>query len=132
MEKLYRAGKIVLDVAKHSLVVGSTQIDVDPKPFEIIRFLAVNADRMVSNQEVTTAVWGGNVKDETYRVTLSNANSKFKEALRTAYSGVSPKPFYSRPKANYLQWAAGEVEDITPAVAILPEPVPRLIKPQGP
>ena len=114
MARLYRAGKIVLDEAKHCLVVDTVQIDVDPKPFEIIRFLALNAHRMVSNQEIKNAVWDGVVTEQNYRVTLSNANARLKEALRMANPEVQPTPFYARPKLNYLKWALGAVEDVTP------------------
>ena len=126
MAKLYRVGTILLDEGTLSLRVGDHRIALDPKPFGIVLYLALNAKRMVSNQDIKNAVWNGDVKDETYRVTLSTANLKFKDALRKANPEVEPVIFYTRPKPNYLQWAMGTVEEITPEPASVPPPSPEL------
>lgn len=52
------AGRI-LNLARFSLQSGEAEIFLRPKSFEVLRFLAVNAGRVVTKEELIEKVWSG-------------------------------------------------------------------------
>lgn len=50
-------GRFTLDVARGCLWAGDREIDLRPKAFEVLLYLAENAERLVSKQELFEAVW---------------------------------------------------------------------------
>jgi len=49
--------RFALDLTRGCLRDGDHDIDLPPKPFEVLRHLVVNAGRLVSKQELLDAVW---------------------------------------------------------------------------
>jgi|RhiMetdeSRZDD1v2_1073273.scaffolds.fasta_scaffold01163_22 TolB-like protein/DNA-binding winged helix-turn-helix (wHTH) protein/Flp pilus assembly protein TadD len=57
--------RFTLDLTRGCVRVGGREIDLPPKAFDVLRFLAENAGRLVSKQELYDAVWPGvTVTDE--------------------------------------------------------------------
>lgn len=54
-----RFGNFSLDLARCSLWRGVEQIQLRPKAFDVLRYLAENAGRLVSKDEIMKAVWAG-------------------------------------------------------------------------
>jgi two-component system KDP operon response regulator KdpE len=52
------AGPLVLDVARHEVIVGTERVDLTPREFEILRVLLENAGRLVTKGRLLRAVWG--------------------------------------------------------------------------
>jgi TolB-like protein/DNA-binding winged helix-turn-helix (wHTH) protein/thioredoxin-like negative regulator of GroEL len=57
--------RFTLDLTRGCVRAGGREIDLPPKAFDVLRFLAENAGRLVSKQELYDAVWPGvTVTDE--------------------------------------------------------------------
>ena len=52
-----RFDRFALDLTRGCLRAGDQEIELPPKPFEVLRHLAVNAGRLVSKQELFEVVW---------------------------------------------------------------------------
>src|SRR5262245_1714384 len=50
-------GKFSLDLARGCLRAGDQDIELRPKTFEVLKYLATNAGRLVTKQELYDAVW---------------------------------------------------------------------------
>src|SRR5712691_11149331 len=57
VHRVLRFDRFALDLARGCLRVGDQDIDLRPKAFEVLRYLAENAGRLVSKQELYDAVW---------------------------------------------------------------------------
>ncbi|MET3924539.1 response regulator transcription factor [Devosia sp. 2618] len=55
--KLLRAGDIVLDAAAHRVSKAGTPLQLTLKEFELLAYLMVNADKVVSRQRLLSSVW---------------------------------------------------------------------------
>jgi TolB-like protein/DNA-binding winged helix-turn-helix (wHTH) protein len=55
--KVLRFDRFVLDLTRGCLRAGAQEIDLRPKAFELLTYLAVNAGRLVPKQELLDAVW---------------------------------------------------------------------------
>src|SRR5215475_11607460 len=50
-------GKFSLDLARGCLRAGDQDIELRPKAFEVLKYLATNAGRLVTKQDLHEAVW---------------------------------------------------------------------------
>src|SRR3990172_6416600 len=57
--KTLRFEKFSLDLARCSLKRGTEQVPLRPKAFDLLRYLAQNAGRVVSKDELMKAIWPG-------------------------------------------------------------------------
>ncbi len=55
--RVLRFDRFALDLARGCLRAGDQEIDLRPKAFEVLCYLAQNAGRLVSKQELFEAVW---------------------------------------------------------------------------
>jgi DNA-binding winged helix-turn-helix (wHTH) protein len=54
---IYRFERFTLDLAKGCLFLGSDEVRLRPKPFEALRYIVERSGRIVSKDELTSAVW---------------------------------------------------------------------------
>ena len=52
-----RFERFTLDFARGRLRAGDRDIELRPKCFDVLRYLAENADRVVTKDEILEAVW---------------------------------------------------------------------------
>ena len=57
VHRLLRFDRFVLDLTRGCLRAGAQEIDLRPKAFQLLTYLASNAGRLVSKQELYDAVW---------------------------------------------------------------------------
>ena len=55
--ELFRFEGFTLDVTRGCVRSGERELELRPKSFEVLRFLVQNADRLVSKDELMTAIW---------------------------------------------------------------------------
>ena len=55
--RILRFDRFALDLTRGCVRIGGEDIDLRPKPFEVLRYLANNAGRLVPKQELFEAVW---------------------------------------------------------------------------
>lgn len=51
-------GTLVLDIARHEVVVAGERVELTPREFEILRVLLTHAGRLVTKGRLLRAVWG--------------------------------------------------------------------------
>src|ERR1700751_3772323 len=57
VHRVLRFDRFALDLVRGCLRAGDQEIDLRPKTFEVLCYLAENAGRLVSKQELFEAVW---------------------------------------------------------------------------
>src|SRR5262245_24102445 len=62
--KVLHFDRFVLDLTRGRLCAGAQEIDLRPKAFQLLTYLAVNAGRLVLKQELLDAVWPNVVVSE--------------------------------------------------------------------
>jgi DNA-binding winged helix-turn-helix (wHTH) protein len=57
MQKVVRFDRFVLDLTRGCLRAGEQEIDLPPKAFQVLTYLALNVGRLVPKEELLKAVW---------------------------------------------------------------------------
>jgi DNA-binding winged helix-turn-helix (wHTH) protein len=57
VQELVRFDRFILDLKRGCLRVGDQEIDLPPKAFRVLTYLALNAGRLVPKEELLNAVW---------------------------------------------------------------------------
>ena len=70
-----------IDAERYELRKGGAPVAVEPKVFDLIRFLAENANRLVSKDELIEAVWDGRIVSD---AALSSAIKSARRAMGEA------------------------------------------------
>lgn len=55
-----KVGDLHIDAAKHVVSIAGREIDLSPKEFDLLFFMAQNTNRVLSMEELLTQVWGEN------------------------------------------------------------------------
>ena len=66
-------GDMVLDAERRELRSGSELIPIEPQVFDILDFLIRNRDRVVSKDDLLTAIWGGRLVSDSAIAARINA-----------------------------------------------------------
>lgn len=56
---IYGFGEFRIDLARQELWRGEALVDLEPMVFQLLRLLIENRDRLVTKEELFTALWGG-------------------------------------------------------------------------
>ena len=62
-----KAGDLRIDIARHKVMRGESEIHLTPKEFDLLRLLAQNAGKVVTHRQLLQAVWGpAHLEDTAY------------------------------------------------------------------
>jgi two-component system KDP operon response regulator KdpE len=79
-EEIIKIGKLSMDIAKHQVIVNGNEVDVTPTEYNILKFLILNADKVLTHKQILQEVWDKSENLEgvlhLLRVTISNLRSK--------------------------------------------------------
>ena len=79
-EPLFILGKLKVDLARHQVSIGESEVDLTPTEYEILKFLALHAGRLVLHQDLLRAIRGPQRKDVHYlRVYIAQLRHKIEE-----------------------------------------------------
>ena len=77
---LYKAGKLSIDIAKHSVEVRARPVHLTPTEYDVLKVLVMNAGKVMTHNRILKEIWN---KTEEYdeslhllRVTISNLRNK--------------------------------------------------------
>ena len=56
-ESVIRSGELTMDQDTHDVYVGDTPIDLSPTEFKLLRYLMLNANRVLSKSQILDHVW---------------------------------------------------------------------------
>ncbi|MGD9979294.1 MAG: response regulator [Hyphomonadaceae bacterium] len=76
-EPMIRTGALQIDLAKRTVTERGREIELTPKEYEILAFLAAHIGKVVRHRDILKAVWGRESADVQYlRVYMSQLRSK--------------------------------------------------------
>ena len=75
---IHRFGRCTLDVERRELRHGEAVVPVEPQVFDLLRYLIVNRDRVVSRDDLLSAVWRGRIVSES---TIGSRIAALREAI---------------------------------------------------
>ena len=83
----FETGSLIIDFARRSVTVDGKDVHLTPTEYEVLKFLAMNAGKVVTHRTLLRAVWGPAYEDEAHylRVFIGQLRRK-----------VEPEP--SRPR----------------------------------
>jgi len=60
LSRVVRAGELSIDTATREVTLGDRQIELSVREFDLLHFLAANADQVLPRQRILDEVWGYN------------------------------------------------------------------------
>jgi len=92
-EPAVRLGELVIDLAAHAVTSGGEPVHLTPIEFDLLRVLAVNRGRLVTQRQLLRDVWGPAYETETHylRVHVSHIRAKIEpDPARPRYLLTDP------------------------------------------
>jgi TolB-like protein len=114
-------GRFTLDPARGRLSAGGRDIELRPKSFDVLRYLAENADRLLSKEEIVSAVWPKVVvSEDSLTQCISDVRSALGDAEQCIIKTIPRRGYMfalsvSRPRAS-----TGPPLPDRPSIAVLP------------
>jgi two-component system, OmpR family, KDP operon response regulator KdpE len=65
-EPVLTLGELTIDIARRNVVVRGTEVKLTPTEYEILKYLALQAGRVITHRQLLKAIWGPNYQDETH------------------------------------------------------------------
>jgi len=99
-ETAIELGDFRIDVERHRVLVRGTEVHLTPKEFDLMVYLARNADRVLTHKTLLRAIWGvaGVDQPEYLRVLIAQLRKKIEpEGTR----GSEPRYIVSEPWVGY-------------------------------
>ena len=92
-EPALQLGELVIDLAAHAVTSGGEPVHLTPIEFDLLRVLAVNRGRLVTQRQLLREVWGPAYETETHylRVHISHIRAKIEpDPARPRYLLTDP------------------------------------------
>ena len=113
-------GEHRLDIERRELRRGPELVELAPKVFDLLAFLVLHRDRVVSKDDLLQAVWGGRIVSESALTTRINA---VRRALGDDGTAQRLVRTFTRKGVRFVghvtEIAASVVSD-KPSIAVLP------------
>lgn len=118
---IHRFGDCELDIGRHELRRGGAAVAVEPQVFELLAYLAANPGRVVTKDELNSAIWSGRaVSDSALSSRIKSARQAIgdegKTFIRTVH-GLGFRFVVAEPVEDRPGGAAGRER---PVVAVVP------------
>jgi len=91
-----RVGKLTIDPARKEVVFAARRVPLPPNQFRLLLYLALNADRVVSQRELVREIWG-----------YVGAESEARELVKTHVRLIRRKLGWTEARNSYLQSVRG-------------------------
>ncbi len=65
-EPVLTFGELTLDMARRNVLVRGKEVKFTPTEYDILKYLALKAGRVVTHRQLLRAIWGPNFQDETH------------------------------------------------------------------
>lgn len=63
---IFRSGELVVDFAARTVTVAGREVHLTPTEYEVLKYLAMNAGKVVTHRTLLRAVWGPQYEDEAH------------------------------------------------------------------
>jgi two-component system, OmpR family, KDP operon response regulator KdpE len=65
-EPVLTFGELTVDLAHRNVMRGGEEIRLTPTEYEILKYLALQADRVITHRQLLRAIWGPNYQEQTH------------------------------------------------------------------
>lgn len=65
-EPVLTFGELVLDIARRNVKLRGEEVKLTPTEYEILKYLALQADRVITHRQLLRAIWGPNYQEQTH------------------------------------------------------------------
>ncbi|MGA3175369.1 MAG: response regulator [Syntrophorhabdales bacterium] len=92
-EPVLTFGELTLDLARRNVSLKGTEIKLTPIEYEILKYLALKAGRVVTHTQLLRAIWGSNYQDQTHylRIYIGHLRRKIEnDSSQPAYIVTEP------------------------------------------
>ena len=96
-EPVYRSGELAIDVGRRRVTLGDAELHLTPTEYDVLKYLAANAGRVVTHAMVLRAVWGPEYGDDTQL--LRYAVLQLRKKLGD--DPVNPRYIFTDPGVGY-------------------------------
>lgn len=82
---LFRLGKLTIDLCDQTVIVGTKQLKLRRKEFELLEYLVLHMGKVVSKEELLDHIWekGTDVESNTLEVHVKHLRDKFRPVLHS-------------------------------------------------
>ena len=104
---VFRAGRLSVDLVHRTVLLGTEEIHLTPKEYNLLRFLVAHAGKVVTHQQLLKEVWGpAHIEDVQYlRVLMRQLRQKIEPA------GAAARLLVTEPGVGYRLLSAIENGD---------------------
>jgi adenylate cyclase len=114
-------GRFKLDLARGRLRAEGQDIDLRPKSFEVLRYLVENADRLVSKEEIVSAIWPNVVvSDDSLARCMSDVRLVLGDTEQCIIKTVPRRGYMFAVPVSRAVVGAGPPLPDRPSIAVLP------------
>jgi two-component system, OmpR family, KDP operon response regulator KdpE len=80
-EPLIHIDDLRIDLSRHQVTLKGKEVDLTPTEFELLKYLAHHADKVLTHRQILHAVWGASYETESHllRVNISNLRHKIEQ-----------------------------------------------------
>ncbi len=97
LESAFRCGELVIEFTKHKVILEGQEIDLTPREHSLLCYLAHNAGRILTLDQILNKVWGEEYSGETHllQVTIARLRKKLRDDAR------NPRYILNKPGMGY-------------------------------
>jgi two-component system KDP operon response regulator KdpE len=77
-EPIITCGDLLIDLAQHRVTVGGREIKLTPTEYDILKYLAQNAGKVLTHKQLLKAVWGNSIDDDNHYIRVYIAQIRHK------------------------------------------------------
>lgn len=90
-------GDLRVDFARRRVTVGNAEIHLTPIEYELLKYMALHPDRVLTHRQLLTTIWGNEYAEDTHtlRVHIANLRNKIEaDPARPRYLHTEPRIGY--------------------------------------
>ncbi|HEY9715054.1 MAG TPA: response regulator transcription factor, partial [Chroococcales cyanobacterium] len=77
----FQSDKLLIDFAHRRVSIDGKEVHLTPKEYDLLKYMALNADRVVTHRQLLSKVWGQGYENDTHtlRVHMANLRNKIEK-----------------------------------------------------
>jgi two-component system KDP operon response regulator KdpE len=96
-ESDFNVDELHIDFSRRIVTLAGQEIHLTPKEYEMLRYMSLNVNRVLTHRQLLTKVWGPEYADDTHtlRVHIANLRNKIEQTPER------PKFIHTEPRIGY-------------------------------
>jgi len=77
-ESVFQLDDLQIDFLKRLVTIGGNEVHLTPKEYDLLRYMSMNVDRVLTHRQLLSEVWGPEYADDTHTLRVHVANLRTK------------------------------------------------------